>query len=333
MSRLRPAPSQERRLLEANADRCSVCKRKGLGLNLHHIDGDSSNTVDANLAVLCVEHHDLHHRPSKYTPASKHKELGSAKLLALKASWEAFVLEARKPAPEVLATVTTYGTIERIHSIELVMQWPDERIEFVRAFHLRDGTLAQLTNEVISEVSQIGQHIKLALVAEPQPDENCSCCGRGFSHTMKPAVVARLTNSDWKTKSICSIYVNPHKASLALVFTLTEVTLFTGSLHLCSGKYLHYLSDGIDEPIELMPRPSVRTQAARIVDSLLKEWEPAHVFLGTGDEHAPTIIQTLQLPRAWEQRAANRLLVADTQPQNAALRTMLPAGQRQRYTA
>lgn len=276
-----------------------------MGLHLHHIDGDSSNTVDANLAVLCVEHHDLHHRPSKYAPASKHLELGSTKLLALKDSWEAFVLEARKPAPEVLATVTAYGTIERIHSIELVMQWPDERIEFVRAFHLRDGTLDQLTDEVIDEVSQIGPHIKLVLVDEPQPDDHCSCCGRGYSHTMKPAVVSRLTNPDWQIKSICSIYVNPHKPSLAFVFSLADVALFTGSLHLCNGKYLHYASDGIDEPFELSPSPSVRSQAERIIDSLLREWEPAHVFIGTGDEHKPTIIQTLQLPKVWEQRAAN----------------------------
>jgi hypothetical protein len=273
-----------------------------MGLNLHHIDGDSSNTVDANLAVLCVEHHDLHHRPSKYTPGSKHLELGCDKLIAFKASWEAFVREARKPDPEVLATITAYGTIERIHSIEVVMQWPDERIEFVRAFHLRDGTLDQLTDEVIGEVFQIGQNVKLVLVDEPQPDDHCSCCGRGYSLTMKPAVVARLTNPDWKTKSICSIYVNPHNASLAFVFALADVTLFSGSLHLCNGQFLHYMSDGIDELIELKLRPSVRTQAVRIIENLLKEWEPAHVFIGTGDEHAPTIIETLELPKAWEWR-------------------------------
>lgn len=311
MSRIRPKPSQERRLLKANADRCCACKRKGMGLHLHHIDGDSSNTVDANLAVLCVEHHDQHHRPAKYASACKHTELGSAKLLAFKLSWESFVLEARKPATTILATVTAYGTTERIHSIELVMQWPDERIEFVRAFHLRDGTLGQLTDEVIAEVSQIGSHIKLALVDEPQPDDHCSCCGRGYSHTMKPAVVARLTNPDWPTKSICSIYINPLRPSLAFVFSLADEMLFTGSLHLCNGKFLHYASDGIDEPFELNPQPSVRTQATRIVDHLLKEWAPAHVFIGTGDEHKPTMIQALQLPKVWEQRAANLTVKRD----------------------
>ena len=276
-----------------------------MGLNLHHIDGDPSNTVDANMAVLCVEHHDLHHRPSKYTPVSKHLELDSAKLLSSKASWEAFICEARKPAPEILATITGYGTFELIHSIELVMQWNDERIEFVRAFHLRDGTLDQLTDEVINEVSQIGKNIKLALIDEPQPVEHCSCCGRGSSLTIKSAVASRLTNPDWKTKSICSIYINPTRASLAFDFSLGDVTLFTGSLHLCNGQYLHYKSDGIDDPIELKPRPSVRTQAARIVDSLLNEWKPAHVFMGTGEIDTPTLIQTLQLPAVWEQRATN----------------------------
>ena len=35
-----------------------MCKRTGIGLNLHHIDGDSSNTVEENLAVLCINEHE-----------------------------------------------------------------------------------------------------------------------------------------------------------------------------------------------------------------------------------------------------------------------------------
>ena len=72
-----------------------------MGLNLHHMDGDSANTVDENLAVLCVEDHDRHHHPHDYAPQPKHLELGAEEILRLKNSWEAFVVEAQKSSPSV----------------------------------------------------------------------------------------------------------------------------------------------------------------------------------------------------------------------------------------
>jgi hypothetical protein len=185
------------------------------------------------------------------------------------------------------------------------MQLPNERIEFVRAYHLRDGTLDQLTDDLFRELAEIGPHIKLALIDGPQAVEHCSCCGHGVSHTMKPAVVARLTNPDWQTKSICSIFINPIQPSLALVFSLADQELFAGSLHVCNGQFLHYASEGIDEQVEIRSKVGVRTQATRVVDRLLKEWAPAQIFIGTGDEDAPTMLQSLQLPKVWERRAAN----------------------------
>src|SRR6202040_1526585 len=117
----------------------------------------------------------------------------------LKTSWEAFVAEARMPTPKVLATLSCYGTKELIHSLQLVMQWPDERIEYVRSFHLLDSNLDRLTDAVLNELASIGPHVKLALIDEPLPVEHCPCCGAGFSRTMKPAVVARLTDRSWTT--------------------------------------------------------------------------------------------------------------------------------------
>ena len=303
MTRVRTNTSQERRLLRANADRCCVCKRSGLGVNFHHIDGNSANTIDQNLAVLCVQHHDQHHRPAAYDRAVNHLDLGSAEILRRKIAWEAFVAEAQNPEPSLLATITAYGSFDLIHSIELVVQWPNEDIGFVRAYHLREGTLDHLTDQLLQDLAELGPKIKVALVNGPQPVEHCSCCGIGVSLTMKPAVVAKITNPDWRTKSICSIYINPHQASLALVFSLADQELFSGSLHLCAKRFLHYSSEAIDEQIEIKNRPSVRAQATRVVEQLLKEWEPAHIFFGTGDEDAPTMLSSLDLPRVWERRA------------------------------
>jgi hypothetical protein len=306
MSRVNPTESQKHRLLKANAFKCSVCKRSSIGFNFHHIDGDSSNTIDANLAVLCVEDHDRHHRPVEYEVPSKHLELGAAEIFRLKTSWEAFVAEARKPNPAALATLSAYGTEDLIHSLQLVMQWPDERIEYTRSFHLLEGNMDQLTDKVFEELKTIGAGIKLVLIDQPLPVEHCPCCGTGFSRTMKPAVVARLTDPTWQRDSTCSIYINPDQPSLALAFSLRGEHLFSGSLHLCNGKHLHYSADGVDESVEVKSKPSVRFQATRIVEKILCEWEPAHIFIGTGAHEHPELIEELLLPRSWETSRASK---------------------------
>lgn len=302
MKRIDPLPSQKERLLIANAYKCCVCKRSGVGFNFHHIDGDSSNTVDTNLAVLCVEDHDKHHRPGRYRRASKHLELSMDELVRMKNSWEAFVSEANQPTPKLLATLACYGNEELIHSVQLVMQWPDERIEYARSYHLLEGNFDHITDQILAEVASINKHIKLVLISEPLPIDHCPCCGIGLSRTMKPAVVARLTDPDWRSHSICSIYINPTQPSFAFSFSLHDKELFTGSLHLCCDTYLHYSSDGIDERIEVKSSPSVRTQVTTIVTNILREWSPAHILIGTGPHESPSTIDNFRLPKIWEVR-------------------------------
>ena len=194
MTRVRLTDTQEDCLLHANAFRCCVCKKRGIGFNLHHIDGNSANTVDANLAVLCVEDHDRHHRPSDYAGKPRHSELGATKILSFRAGWENFVVEARHPEPKVLATLSCFGTEDLIHSLQLVMQWPDERIAMSTSYHLLDGSLDRLTDQVFEDVASIGPEIKMAVINQPLPIEHCPCCGTGLSRTVKPAVTTRLTD-------------------------------------------------------------------------------------------------------------------------------------------
>ena len=305
MNRIDPTPAQKRRLLQASASRCCVCKCLGIGFNFHHIDGDPSNTVDSNLAVLCVEDHDIHHRPGEYTARLEHLELCASEILRLKHSWEAFVKEARQANPRVVATLSRYGTQELVHSLQLVMQWPDERIECARSFHLLDGDIDRLEERAIKEVTSISPRIKIARIEEPFRVEYCPCCGVGFSRTIKPAVVIRLTDSSWSTESVCTVYVNPSQPSLALTIFLRERLLLSGSLHLCQGKYLHYHSEGVNDRVPLT-RSSIREQATQVVRHILSEWTPARTLIGTGNPDAPRITSNLMLPRVWENRTANK---------------------------
>lgn len=300
MTRVRPTKSQYKRLLEANANRCCVCKRDGVGFHLHHIDGDNSNTVDGNLAVLCVEDHDRHHRPSAYYQKPLHTELSSSELLSYKADWEGFVADARCSDKKVVATISAFGNHELIHSLQLVMQWPDERIAMSKSYHLLDGNLDRLTDQIIADAHSIGSNVQVVLINEPLPVEHCPCCGAGFSRTLNSAVVARETDPEWVKKSSASIYVNPTQPSLALVIAFGDELGASFQLHLCQGRFLHFSGEGVDERIRVATRPSVRTQASRIVEKALQEWKPATVFYGTGDAESPRFMSKLHLPRCWE---------------------------------
>ena len=94
MGRVAVPAKMAQKLYELNANSCCVCKRTGVGLNLHHIDGDNSNTTEENLAVLCVNEHDAHHRPDKYTSLN-HMDLSADRLRAYKTEWEEFVKECK----------------------------------------------------------------------------------------------------------------------------------------------------------------------------------------------------------------------------------------------
>jgi hypothetical protein len=302
MKRINPTPTQKERLLRANAFRCCVCKRANIGFNFHHMDGNPRNTVDQNLAVLCVEDHDQHHRPSEYTASANHLNLSGGELLAFKTSWESFVADAQSSSPRVIATLSCYGTEDLIHSLQLVMQWPDGRIEYKKSYHLLDGNPDRLTDQVFEELAAFGPNVRLVMVDQPLPVEHCPCCGAGFSRVMHEAMVIRLTDPEWTMNSSCSIYINPEQPSLALSFFLKDRHIISGHLHLCRGTTLHYSCESVDERIPVRARPSVRTQATRIVDSILRLWRPARILIGSGDADHPVLVPELALPRVWEQR-------------------------------
>lgn len=45
------------KVLAANRHTCCICREGGKHVQLHHIDGNPSNNVPQNLAVVCLDHH------------------------------------------------------------------------------------------------------------------------------------------------------------------------------------------------------------------------------------------------------------------------------------
>ena len=70
-------PSLERRVLVSNKHCCCICQGDGYGKEvlIHHIDGNNSNNVESNLAVLCLVH------ASMADAGLKKGKLGSGKKL------------------------------------------------------------------------------------------------------------------------------------------------------------------------------------------------------------------------------------------------------------
>lgn len=302
--RKRPTPSLRSMLLASNAHRCCVCKNSGINLHLHHIDGNRANTVAENLAVLCVAHHDVHHNPDSYVRPN-HSELSTAALQRFKTSWEAFVAEARKPFPSVLATLSVFGTGTLFHSAKLVMQWKNGQIEYERIYDPHLGDMDYITDLLLEEVSSLGKNVKLVLLSEPVSFAYCvhSNSHGSLSNTVNEDFAIRLTDPVWREKSICSIYVNPHTPSLAYLFSIDETVIHEASIHLCQGRFLHVSTGSRDEQIIVQHKPSVRAQVTRLMRKTIKHWEPAHIFIGTGPDADPTALDELVLPVIWEREA------------------------------
>lgn len=294
-------------LLHKNARACCVCKARFVGLNLHHIDGDASNTVEENIAVLCVRDHDAHHRPVDYLPDApvNHLDLNRETILAKKMEWETFVVEARKPHPAIVATFTAYGNTDLIHSAKLAFQWADSssrrQIVFERVFHLLNGPVSDWIDQAMNEVAWLGQGIRVAITDRPLPVGHCPVCRHGMTTTISSGFARRLTSRTWEISSVCSIYVNPNQASLAVRIEDDKGPAFVATLHPC-GAFLDLAMEEYHERFPITGHPPARVQAERIVKKILGDWQPSRTLIGTGPSDHPVVVETMALPKCWDER-------------------------------
>lgn len=318
MARVR-IPSQIRRsLLDANRGVCCVCKKRGAGVNIHHIDEDPSNNDPANLAVVCVRDHDRHHRPNAYVDT--HPELTVDRLRHFKNQWERTVASVDAGDGLVVALAHWHGQADGMFAVRVDFQLGRELV-LERLWHVTEAAEDTLLSWVIEEVAWLDgpndpEHlgVRLAVIDEPQPVDYCSHCAHGGSYgrTLDPAYYAMITNPTWREEALASVYVNPGFPSLAVVIFAApgamEDDVHHWSLHRC-GKFLHVQDKG-DERFPIKRRASVRTQVTELVlDLLFNQWQisPDRVIVGTGDPDKPDIVDDLVLPVFWEGRRRTRL--------------------------
>lgn len=292
-----PRPIQ-RSVKEKSLGVCCVCKERGLGINLHHIDGNPFNNSEDNIAVLCLKEHDQHHRPNAYDK-TKHLELGEEKIKEFKREWELTVAECKTENPKVIAVVNAYGNYDNIHSVRFLLQNSNSKIIYERIYHLLTGTPDQWTDNIIEEVVWLGKNVKLTIIDKPLEVEYCPCCSKSLANVLDENVMIHLTAKDWKEKSIGSIFINPTTPSLALTIFYNDDLVFSSHLHICNG-YFHFRCDNFEERTPIKKYPSIRTQATEIIKKVMQSWELEKIFIGTGDPDTPTLINDFNLPLTWE---------------------------------
>jgi hypothetical protein len=292
-------PTIQRSIKSKNLGVCCVCKERGLGINLHHIDGNPLNNSEDNIAVLCLKDHDQHHRPNAYDK-TKHLELGKEKIMQLKREWELTVAECQTENPKIVAVVNAYGSNDQIHSVRFLLQNATSII-YERIYHLLTGTLDQWTDNIVEEVVWLGKKVKLTIIDKPLEVDYCPCCSKSLANVLDENVMVHLTANDWKEKSIGSIYINPSTPSIALTISYKNDLVFSSHLHKCNG-YLHFRCDNFEERIPIKKTPSVRTQATEIIKKVIQTWELETIFIGTGNPDDPNLINDFRLPPTWEKQ-------------------------------
>lgn len=300
-------PAPLRRKIEArNAGVCCACRKTGFGTNIHHIDHDPSNNDPENLALICVTDHDAHHRPGSYHPCHY---LPADELRQCKAEWENFVAKARSDPPRVLATINTFGSMDSLHAVRLVMQDETGRVGFQQDFHFLDTPMDSAQDEVLNRITWLNPKIVIYGIHDPKPIEYCPC-KRSLSETYLPIFTARELAPDWQRQSVLSIFVyaDVPRCDMCLRYDREDPEI-EWVFHRCGNflslrEILHGATDPVrTEEHKIMRRPSVRTQATRIVAEIISNWSPGQYLIGTGDPDRPTLIEDLTLPQCWENEA------------------------------
>jgi hypothetical protein len=281
---------------------CCVCKERGIGTNIHHLDNNPSNNNEENLALLCVQEHDQHHRPHAYDK-TKHLELGADRIREFKREWEQTVEECKSENPKILAVVNAYGDFANIHSVKFIVQNLEGKIIFERLYHWHFGTADDWTDWIMEEVIWLGKKVKLTVIDKPLEIEHCPCgCKNSLSNIIDKNAAIQITVTDWKEKSIGTIYINPTFPSFALTVFYGDEILYKAHLHKCTDRQLHFICDKFEEQIPLTKKIKIKKQATDIKDKIFTSWQPGQIFIGTGNPDSPTLMDKFQLPDIWEKK-------------------------------
>jgi hypothetical protein len=303
-----PDPCMKEKLLRKNKGVCCVCKERGLGLQFHHIDGNPSNTVEENLAVLCAEAHDKHHRPHRYSH-TRHPDLSPDQIKHYKESWEDFVEEASKPNTEVLGFVILYGEGETVSHLRLTFQWGDQ-VMWERMIHDTDFPSYVWKDEVYKSRDWLGEHIWINIVPELLPIKFCEICASNGKYDSRRdpklygSVTKKYTDAAWDTDSCVSLYIDPYRPFLSFGVLLRGEPIHSVYIYKQGKSVSTFCSEpscechSSSDEKKLSPE-NLEEQVKYVLNTLLVKWEPARYNLFTLKDNAPVLLDGITLHDAW----------------------------------
>lgn len=278
-----------------------MCKEPGLGLEFHHIDGNPSNTVEENIAVLCVRDHDKEQRPHRYSKA-KHTDLHPDQIIQYKESWEAFVEEASKPNTEVLGLAILYGVGEIVSALRLTFQW-DDQVMWDKMINVTDSPLQSWGEQIVAIANWLGEHVRIVVENEIIQINFCEKCARdGRFSRLDPKLhsssIKKYTRAAWDTDSSVSIYVDPQKPFFSLGVLLEDEPIHGVYIYkqgksvatFCTEPSCKCHSTSFEE--ELSPE-NLEEQVKYILNSLLVKWEPARCNIFTLKDNTPVLLNDI----------------------------------------
>ena len=161
-----------------------------------------------------------------------------------------------------------------------------------------DGNIDYWTDKAIEEVMRFGKNIKIVLIDAPLKIDYCPNDGKSLTRVLDQPGARKIVANDWRKKSIASVYINPTQSSLAIVIFYNEEEIMKMGIHRCGNKikYMDYKGTKSAKVRKFCVRKQVQTY----VKQILKKWEVGHVFYGTGNVDAPTLLEHCELPLCWE---------------------------------
>jgi hypothetical protein len=294
-------------LLRKNKGVCCVCKEPGLAVQYHHIDGNRSNTVEENLAVLCVRDHDKEQRPHRYSKPHW-TNLSEYKIKRYKKSWEAFIEEASKSDTNVLCFAFLYGEGEIIQALRLRFQWGDQ-VMWDKIFQATDFPLHSYAKQIEDTISWLGEHIQIVALPEPLPVKFCKKCESiGERSRLEPklyqSITRKYTSTTWNTDSRVSVYVDPHRPLLAFTVDLKGEFIHGVFIYKQGKSITTFCSESSCGCSNSSYGPEFSTEKLEefvefTLKCLLAKWEPAKCITYTLKDTNRVLLDDFSLHAAW----------------------------------
>lgn len=285
-----------------NDHTCCICRVRSRPVQIHHIDGNNSNNLADNLAVLCLDDHNKASYPQGFS-----RRISPGEIRMSKADWEELVRSKRAPtyrgdSKRFYATICGYGNEYDIEAVEVVIHDKNGKIYNKLVVHRHDCPLDTATTQIVDFIAEHGVYQSF-MIDRCLPIDYCPNCQKALS-TITDAEKMDIVEKRIKPNPNFIVYINPKQCNLQIsVSRGLEMNLIV-FIHLCSnGLVLQYehADSGKVSLDTLMPENSkyIEKQIKDLIWEVAKTTGYKKISFFAGDPDNPKLVKYLNLPSSW----------------------------------